>query len=122
MKDILWKRACAIGGVIGVAFIVAMYVLFAAVDLVYVVDGREAYRQEDVRVITKIADPTENMSEEFLADGDSVRFTYQSGNNTKTLDTENLSELKGEIAKTVAKNLFTFQWEEQNYVIEFTSK
>ena len=122
MKDIMYKKAGIGLAILGLVLIVLIYTLLGSVDLVYVVGEREAYRQENARVVTKIDDPVECMSEEFLLEGGSVSFTYKSGDDTKTLNTEKPFEIKMEIAKTIVKNLFTFQWKEQNYVINFTAK
>lgn len=122
MKDIMYKKAGIGLAILGLVLIVLIYTLLGSVDLVYVVGEREAYRQENARVVTKIDDPVECMSEEFLPEGGSVSFTYKSGDETKTLNTEKPLEIKMEIAKTIVKNLFTFQWKEQNYVINFTAK
>ena len=122
MKDIMYKKAGIGLAILGLVLIVLIYTLLGSVDLVYVVGEREAYRQENARVVTKIDDPVECMSEEFLPEGGSVSFTYKSGDETKTLNTEKPFEIKMEIAKTIVKNLFTFQWKEQNYVINFTAK
>ena len=122
MKDIMYKKASVIGAVLSIVLLIVIYARLGTVDLVYVNGDREIYRQENVRVISKIDDPVENMSEEFLAEGETMSFTYLSGNEKKTLDVEKPGDLKVEILKTLVLNLFSFKWEEQSYVIEFTAK
>lgn len=122
MKDIMYKKASVIGAVLSIVLLIVIYALLGTVELVYVNGDREVYRQENVRVISKIDDPVENMSEEFLAEGETMSFTYLSGNEKKTLDVEKPGDLKVEILKTLVLNLFSFKWEEQSYVIEFTAK
>lgn len=121
MKDIKFRNAGILLAIVGIVLVVAMYLMLGSVDLVYTNGDREVYRQEGVRVISKIEDPMDNMAEEFIT-GDDMKFTYTSGNKTETFNPDDPDNIKVEIAKTLAKNLFSFKWTEDKYVITVNVK
>jgi hypothetical protein len=51
-----------------------------------------------------------------------MKFTYTSGNKTETFNPDDPDNIKVEIAKTLAKNLFSFKWTEDKYVITVNVK
>ena len=121
MKDIKYRNTGILVGIAGIVLVAVMYLMLGTVDLVYTNGEREVYRQENVRVISKIEDPMENMSEEFIT-GDDMKFTYTSGNKTETFNPDEPGNIKGEIVKTLATSLVSFDWSEDKYVITINVK
>lgn len=122
MSTKFFRSAGVISAVLGVVLIIALFTVFATVDLVYMKDGREVYRQEKVSVISKIDDPVANMSEEFVTEGETVEFTYTVHNSEKDFDPADAGDLKMDIVKTVLTNLFTFKWDELDNDIVMQAK
>ena len=107
MKSKIPRSAGIISVIVAAVILVLVYSLLGTVDLVYMQDNREIYRQKDVNVLSDIEIP----------EGD---FVYTSGDETKPIQDEN--ELKKDICITVLTNLVTFKWNELDYVITFKAK
>lgn len=121
MKDIKYKNAGILVTIAGIVLVAVIYLSLGTVDLVYTNGSREVYRQEGVNLISQIEDPMENMPEEFITSED-MKFTYTSGKKTEIFNPEEPQNIKGEIVKTLAKNLFSFKWSDDKYVITINVK
>lgn len=114
MKSRKAKYAGLVASVIALALIVVLYAAFATVDLVFVKDGYEVSRQEDVSVLKEV-ELYEGNGEE------SYTYTFTSGDETVEL-ADDCSNLKTEIVKTVVLNLVTLNWGEEADDITITVK
>ena len=82
--------------------ILIVYTLLGTVDLVFMHEGRQISRMDNVNMLSEIT----------LPEGD---LTYTVGEETGSFET--VEDLKGQIAVTLLTNLFGFKWQEIDHVI-----
>lgn len=116
MKNPKHMSAGIISTCLALVLMLFTYVALAKVDLVYMQDGVEICRQNDVSVFSEITDPAENLPE-----GESLSFTYTDGDQKLDFDHTDV-EFKLAIGKLVISNLIGFKWSESNQVIIMTAK
>ena len=90
-----------------VVLILIIYAVLGTVDLVFIQDGRQISRMDNVNMITEITLPEGNL-------------TYTVGDETKPL--ESVEDLKSQISITLISNLFSFKWQEIDHVITITQE
>ncbi len=122
MSSRMFNGAGVLAAVLGVLVLVLIFVFVGTVDLVYMNNGREVYRQNGVGVFADVDDPNEKMHEEFRTEGETIEFTYTIGEDQKDFDPEDPKNLKADIVKTLLTNLFTFKWDELDNDIVFEAK
>ena len=115
MNKSIYRSAGIISAILAVVIILAIYIMLATVDLVFIKDNHEIYRMEDVGVFSDLTVDPANVE-----GGLDLEYTYKSGEEIK--DFEDSSAVKVEIAKTVLINLITFKWEPHNNVIVMNAK
>ena len=106
------RFAGLISVILAAVIIMGVYLLVGSVDLAFVDDGNQIAYVEDVKILSDIEIPAE------VDEG--LEFTYVSGEETK--DFADKGGFKFNIARTLVENLFTFKWEERDYVITLTAK
>ena len=116
MKNPKHMSAGIISTCLAIILILFTYVALAKVDLVYMQDGVEICRQDDVSVFSEITDPAENLPE-----GEALSFTYTDGDQKVDFDHTDV-KFKLAIGKLVISNLIGFKWSESNQVIIMTAK
>jgi len=105
MKGNFPVNAGIVSAIAAVVFILIVYMLLGTVDLVFMNDGRQIERMEDVNMLTEITLPEGNL-------------TYEVDGETKELGS--VDDLKSHISTTLLTNLFTFKWQESDHVITIT--
>ena len=115
MKNKLPNNAGIISTVVALPFVIMIYMLFGTVDVIFVHEGREVYRQNNVSAITKVEyDCTDPKT------GEELEFTYDLGDGeTKHY---NESKFSFEVSKLVLTNLFAFKWQPEDHVITLEAK
>lgn len=107
MKLIRPRNAGTISVVIAIVVLVAIYTLLGTVDLVFMQNGKEVSRQEDVNVFSTVELPEGDLS--YTVDGA-----------TKTLGDP--FELKTSIGVMVLNNFISLKWQEEDSVISIDIK
>lgn len=97
------------------------YVSFTKVDLVFTKDGYEIHRQESVCALSKIDDPSDNIPEGIVEEGEEISFTYSDGEETVDFDHSSFA-FRVKIAKTLLTNLIEFDWSENSRIVVLTAK
>lgn len=115
MKDKLPRNAGIISVVVALVLILGIYAMLGTVDVIFVHEGREVYRQDNVSAITTIeydcTDP---------ATGETLQFTYLSDGTAVEYGDKGAFSL--EISKLVLSNLFAFKWQAADHVITLEAK
>ena len=114
MKGKIPRYAGLISAVLAVVLVVAIYAMLGTVDLVFVNNDKETYRQENVSMFSDIDVVTDEA-------GEPVEYTFVSGNQVMPLN-GNETDFRFTIAKTLLENLFTFKWQPMDQVIVLTAK
>lgn len=121
MKNRKPMTACLISTCLALVLMIATYAAFAKVDLVFMKDGEEVCRQDNVCALSAIDDPAENIPDGVFSEGEEICFTYV--NDGENVDFDHSSfEFRGIIVKTVMTNLIEFKWSEASQVIVLTAK
>ena len=102
MKQQLPVNAGVLSVIAALLIILIVYTLLGTVDLVFMHEGRQISRMDNVNLLSEIT----------LPEGD---LTYTVGEETGSFET--VEELKGQIAVTLLSNLFGFKWQEIDHVI-----
>ena len=102
MIDIERRSAGVLAAIVGLVVILLVYIFFGTVDLVFMHEGRQISRMDNVNLLSEIT----------LPEGD---LTYTVGEETGSFET--VEDLKGQIAVTLLTNLFGFKWQEIDHVI-----
>lgn len=102
MKQQLPVNAGVLSVIAALLIILIVYTLLGTVDLVFMHEGRQISRMDNVNMLSEIT----------LPEGD---LTYTVGEETGSFET--VEELKGQIAVTLLSNLFGFKWQEIDHVI-----
>lgn len=112
MKSIIPRYAGIVAAILAVALILAVYAAFGTVDLIFVKDGYEVSRQEDVSLFTEI--------EPYTGDGEEAYSYVYQYNGEEFVLSENGANLKEHIVYTLVTNLVTFQFgdEADDFVID----
>lgn len=102
MKQQLPVNAGVLSVIAALLIILIVYTLLGTVDLVFMHEGRQISRMDNVNMLSEIT----------LPEGD---LTYTVGEETGSFET--VEDLKGQIAVTLLTNLFGFKWQEIDHVI-----
>jgi hypothetical protein len=102
MKQQLPVNAGVLSVIAALLIILIVYTLLGTVDLVFMHEGRQISRMDNVNMLSEIT----------LPEGD---LTYTVGEETGSFET--VEDLKGKIAVTLLTNLFGFKWQEIDHVI-----
>jgi hypothetical protein len=102
MKQQLPVNAGVLSVIAALLIILIVYTLLGTVDLVFMHEGRQISRMDNVNLLSEIT----------LPEGD---LTYTVGEETGSFET--VEDLKGQIAVTLLTNLFGFKWQEIDHVI-----
>jgi hypothetical protein len=105
MKSIIPRYAGIVAAVLAIILIAGIFAMLGTVDLVFVEDGYEVRRQENVSVFTEI-EANDN-------------YSYVYGGNTYTIAD---NKLKEHIVSTVLVNAVTFNWDQEANDITVTVK
>ena len=114
-------------GISVIALFIALitYILVTPFDLVFSYKDNEVYRQESVRVLTnfqKTAQDSEGTSGWEKVYGEkNLNFKTANGDED-CFFADNYGEVKRLLMKTALKNLFTFSWGQESFVIVFTAE
>lgn len=114
MKNKMPRYAGILSVILAVVLLVLIYALLGTVDLVFVNDGKEVCRQENVSVFSDIEVDVGSAE-------DPIQYTYLSGDEVKPLE-GNETNFRIKIATTLVENLFTFKWNENDQVITLTAE
>ena len=107
MKQKLPGNAGVLSVIAALLIILIVYTLLGTVNLVFMHEGRQISRMDNVNLLSEIT----------LPEGD---LTYTVGEETGSFET--VEELKGQIAVTLLTNLFGFKWQEIDHVITITQE
>ena len=107
MKQKLPGSAGFLSVIAAVLLILAIYTVLGTVDLVFIQDGRQISRMDNVNMLTEITLPEGNL-------------TYTVGDETEAFET--VDDLKAQIGVTLIGNLFSFKWQEIDHVITITQE
>ena len=102
MKQQLPVNAGVLSVIAALLIILIVYTLLGTVDLVFMHEGRQISRMDNVNLLSEIT----------LPEGD---LTYTVGEETGSFET--VEDLKGQIAVTLLTNLFGIKWQEIDHVI-----
>ena len=106
MKTVFPRYAGFVAAILALLLIVGVFAIFGTVDLVYMKEGYEVGRQENVSLISDI--------ELYVAPGETEpgAFSYTYGGNRYVVN-EGCANLKEHIVYTVITNAFTFKWSDE---------
>ena len=121
MKNTKPMSACIISMCLALLLMLFTYVAFAKVDLVYVKDGTEICRQDNVSVFSVIDNPADNVPDGIIAEGEELAFTYADGDKTVDFDHTDF-KFRVSIGKLIINNLIGFKWSESSQIIVMTAK
>lgn len=121
MKNRKPMTACLLSTILALALMIATYAAFAKVDLVFMKDGEEICRQDNVCALSEIDDPAKNIPDGVFLDGEEICFTYVNGEENVDFDHSSF-KFRGMIVKTVMTNLIEFKWSASSHVIVLTAK
>lgn len=121
MKNKKPMSAGIISTCLALVLVLLIFVAFAKVDLVYIKNDREICRQNNVTIFSTIEDPVENIPEGVLSEGEEISFTYVDGDKVVDFDRKSF-DFKIAMAKLVVKNFISFEWTEENAVMELSAK
>ena len=108
MKDIVRRNAGFLAAILGIVLILLIYIMLGTVDLVFMKDGFQVARMDDVRVFSNLElDPDEVIT------GEELSYIY--GENSEPFKGD--FKFRIEIAKVLVINFFTHKWEPTDYVI-----
>lgn len=102
--------------------LVAAYAMIASFSLVFKVDGEVVYTQKNVKLFSDFSETAaEDEGSEIVYGDDALDFCFAKSDNEKIAFEEADSDIKVEMVLLAIKNLFTFKWGEENYVIELNA-
>ena len=107
MKQQLPVNAGVLSVIAALLIILIVYTLLGTVDLVFMHEGRQISRMDNVNMLTEITLPEGNL-------------TYTVGDETEAFET--VDDLKAQIGVTLIGNLFSFKWQEIDHVITITQE
>lgn len=101
MKSKLPRYAGIVAAILAITLIAGLFSIFGTVDLIFVKDGYEVKRTENVSVLSDIDLYTE--------EGAELQYTYEFDGAEHVID-ENQANLREHIVYTVLLNAITFKW------------
>ena len=104
MKQKFPANAGLLSAVGGLIIVLAIYVIFGTVDLVFMSNDKQVDRMENVGILSEIVLPEGNL-------------TYMDGETTKSLTS--VDDLKVQIGMTLINNLFSFDRVEYDHQIDY---
>lgn len=101
MKSKLPRYAGIVAAILAIALIAGLFAIFGTVDLIFVKDGYEVKRTENVSVLSDI--------ELYAEEGAELQYTYEFDGAEYVIN-EDQANLKEHIVYTVLLNAITFKW------------
>ena len=114
------KSAGILAVLCGVAALLIIYTVFAPVDIIFMHDGEEVYRQENACTLSRFDDPLEHMEDAEELEEAGLEFFYPDRGGRQLFSTSSF-RLRVRIAKTSLKCFVTLKWAEADRVVVCTS-
>ena len=107
--------------ILGLALVVLVCATLTKMDIVFMKGDVELCRQENVCAFSKIEDPNDILPAGFLAEGETIEFTYV--DDGKVVDFDHSSfDFKVYMAKSVINNIISFSFNAESNIIVLTAK
>ena len=107
MKSKLPRYAGIVAAILAITLIAGLFAIFGTVDLIFVKDGYEVKRTENVSVLSEIDLYTD--IDLYTEEGAKLQYTYEFDGAEYVID-ENQANLREHIVYTVLLNAITFKW------------
>lgn len=102
--------------------LIVLYALLTPFTFVFKTDGEVVYTQEEVKPGWNFAEKAVGTEgSDVVYSEDAVEFTYTNAFGKTVVYDDSYGGLRIKMILLAAKNLFTFNWDEENYVVEFNS-
>lgn len=96
------RKAGLISVVLALVILSIGYALFGSVDVIFMQDGKQITRQNNVSFVSEVDIP----------EGE---FSYTANGETKTISSD--EDLKAEVLNIVVNNFINFKWQERDNII-----